>query len=35
MLFPEVIPFDPLVLYIYNRVELGLDDDFEVLPHSY
>ena len=32
---PEVVPPDPLVLYIPDRVELGLDDGFEFLPPSY
>jgi len=32
---PKVVPPDPLVLYIPDRVELGLDEGFEVLPPSY
>jgi hypothetical protein len=31
----EVVPLDPLVLYILDRVELGLDEGFEVLPPRY
>jgi hypothetical protein len=31
----EVVPLDPLVLYIPDKVELGLDDGFEVLRPSY
>jgi hypothetical protein len=33
--FPEVMPTNPMVLYITNRVELELDKYFEILPHSY
>ena len=32
---PEVVPPDPLVLYIPNMIDLGLDDGFEVLLPSY
>jgi hypothetical protein len=31
----EVVPPNPLVLYIPNRVKLGLDEGFEVLSPSY
>jgi hypothetical protein len=34
LLMPEVVPLDPLVLYIPDRVELGIEG-FEVLPPSY
>jgi hypothetical protein len=32
---PEVVPSDPLFLYILDRVDLEIDEDFEVLPPSY
>jgi hypothetical protein len=32
---PEVVPPNPLVLYIPDRIELGLYEGFEVLPNSY
>jgi hypothetical protein len=35
LLLPEVMPMDPLVLYIPNRVELGLNEGFEILALSY
>jgi hypothetical protein len=31
----EVMLVDPLVLYIPNKVELGLNEGFEILPLSY
>jgi hypothetical protein len=35
LLFPKVVSLDPLVLYIPDKVELGLDEGFEFLPPSY
>jgi hypothetical protein len=32
---PQVVPLDPLVLYIHDMVEFRLDEGFEVLPPSY
>jgi hypothetical protein len=32
---PEVMPRDPLVLFIPNMIELGLNEGFEILPLSY
>jgi len=33
--FLEVMPSNPVVLYIPNGVELGLDENFKILPYSY
>jgi hypothetical protein len=32
---PKAMPLDPLVLYIPDRVGLGLNEGFEVLPLCY
>jgi hypothetical protein len=33
--FLEVMPMDPLVLYIPDRIELGIKEGFEIFPLSY